>query len=117
MRLLPPATVLVVGVTVTDTEGMAVKLVELVAVPPGVVTLIGPVVTPAGAFAVMEVAFTTVKLAVLPLNLTAVAPVKLVPVRVTNVFSSALEGVKPLRVGGAMVKVAFELGVVAVVPP
>ncbi len=55
-------------------------------VPPGVVTrtLADPAV-PAGVVAVMVVAFTTLTaVAAVPLNVTAVAPVKPVPVRVTD---------------------------------
>src|SRR5438067_13283958 len=47
----------------------------LVAVPPGVVTLSGPVVAPAGTVVWMAVSEVTVKLALVPLNATAVAPV------------------------------------------
>ena len=55
-------------------------------VPPGVVTVTSTVPEPAGLVAVIEAALFTVKLAaaVAP-NLTAVAPVKLVPVMVTEV--------------------------------
>ena len=55
-------------------------------VPPGVVTttLAAPAL-PAGVVAVMVVEFTTVKtVAAVPPIVTAVAPVKLVPVRVTD---------------------------------
>jgi len=55
----------------------------LVAVPPGVVTLSGPVVAPAGTVAWIAVSEVTAKLAPRPLNATAVAPVKLVPLIVT----------------------------------
>ncbi len=56
-------------------------------VPPGVVTVTSTVpAVPAGAVAVMLVALLTVKLvAAVEPNLTAVAPVKLVPVIVTVV--------------------------------
>ena len=56
-----------------------VKLEGLVAVPPDVVTVIGPVVAPVGTFVVIRVALLTVNVAAVPLNLTAVVPVKLVP--------------------------------------
>ena len=54
--------------------------------PPAVVTVMSTVPVPAGDVAVIDVAELTVKLAaaVLP-NFTAVAPVKLVPVMVTEV--------------------------------
>src|SRR5258708_11569900 len=66
------------GATLVIVGGLAVtvKLLALVAVPPGVVTLPGLVVAPAGTVAWIAVAEVTVKLAVLPLNVTAVAPVK-----------------------------------------
>ena len=54
--------------------------------PPGVVTVTSTVPLPAGAVAVIWVALTTVTLvALVAPNLTAVAPVKLVPVIVTTV--------------------------------
>src|SRR5580704_9222897 len=66
-----------VGVTVAIVgAGMTVKLVAPVAVPPGVVTLTGPVAAAAGTVAWIAVSEVTVKLAAVPLNVTAVAPVK-----------------------------------------
>ena len=63
--------------------GINVKLLEELAVPPVVVTDIIPVV-PLATTAVMLVALTTVKEAAgVPPKLTAVAPVKSVPVMVT----------------------------------
>src|SRR3989442_15829996 len=59
--------------------GMTVKLLALLAVPPAVVTLIGPVEAPLGTVAAIEVDEFTVKPALTPLNRTALAPVKLVP--------------------------------------
>src|SRR5260370_31911421 len=56
--------------------GTTLNALLLVAVPPGVVTLSVPVVAPAGTVAWMAVAELTVKLALTPLNATAVAPVK-----------------------------------------
>ena len=55
--------------------GITVKVLLLVAVPPGVVTLTGPVVAPLGTVAEIEVSDVTVKVALVPLNRTAVAPV------------------------------------------
>ncbi|OLE97481.1 MAG: hypothetical protein AUG75_07745 [Cyanobacteria bacterium 13_1_20CM_4_61_6] len=73
----------------------------LVAVPPGVVTRSGPVVAPVGTVARMVVAESTVKfVALTPLNVTAVAPVKFVPVIVTVLPTSPLVGVKLVIVGG-----------------
>ena len=55
--------------------GITVKVLLLVAVPPAVVTLTGPVVAPLGTVAEIEVSDVTVKVALVPLNRTAVAPV------------------------------------------
>ena len=51
-----------------------------VAVPFGVVTVTGPEVPPDGTVAFIEVEDKTVNVVVVPLNFTAVAPVKFVPV-------------------------------------
>src|SRR2546428_29810 len=85
-----------------------VKALALVAVPAGVVTLSGPVVAPLGTVAVIEVAEFTVKLALVPLNVTAVAPVKFVPLSVTLLPIGPLVGVKLVIVG---------IGVTAAVSP
>src|SRR5258707_8451561 len=66
----------------------------LVVVPLGVVTLSGPVVAVAGTVAWIAVSEVTVKLALVPLNATAVAPVKLVPLIVTLAPAGPLAGVK-----------------------
>ena len=70
--------------------------------PPGVVTVTSTVPVPAGLAAVIAVSLTTVKLvaAVVPKS-TAVAPVKLVPVIVTEVPPAAgpLVGLRPVTVG------------------
>src|SRR2546426_175732 len=87
---------------------ITVKLLALVAVPPGVVTLSGPVVALAGTVAWIAVAEVTEKLALTPLNVTAVAPVKFVPLSVTLVPTGPLVGG-----GGITVKV---LALVAVPP-
>ena len=58
---------------------VTVNEVALVAVPPGVVTARGPVVAAAGSVPWIAVAEVTVKLALTPLKVTAVAPVKFVP--------------------------------------
>src|SRR5207244_11787322 len=84
-----------VNVTVT------VKLFVLVAVPPGVVTLSGPVVAPVGTVAWIVVAEVTVKFALIPLNVTVVAPVKFVPLIVTMLPTGPHGGVK-LVTGGAL---------------
>src|SRR5947207_3087177 len=87
-------------VTVGGVVSPTVKLPALLAVPPGVVTLIGPLVAPAGTVAVIAVAEPTVKLALVPLNSTAEAPVKLVPLMVTLAPTGPLAGVKLVIVGG-----------------
>src|SRR5262245_60555063 len=95
--------------------GATVKLVALVAVPPGVVTVIGPLVAPAGTIAVICPAESTVKLAGLPLNFTAVAPVKLVPLITTGMPTPLLSGEAPVIVAGWYTVSAF--GLVAKPPP
>ena len=77
------------------------KSVALVAVPPGVVTVILPVVAPDGTVAVTDVAVLVVNVAVTPLNLTAVTPVRFVPVIVTLVPTGPLVGVNDVIVGPA----------------
>ena len=91
-----------VGLKPVTVGGVNVKVPPLVAVPTGVVTLTVPVV-PAPTTAEMEVALLTVNdvAAVLP-KLTAVAPVKLVPVIVTAPRYPA-GVVKPVMVGSALV--------------
>ena len=80
---------------------MTLKFCALVAVPPGVVTLTLPVVAPAGTVAEIDEAELTVKMvALVPLNLTAVAPFKLVPVIETFVPTLPLVGESDEIVGG-----------------
>lgn len=90
--------------------GPTVK-VALEADPPGVVTVIGPVVAPAGTVVVIWIAETTVKdEAGVPLKLTAVAPVRLVPLIVTAVPAGPPPaGTKPVIVGGWITVNAVEL--------
>jgi len=78
-----------------------VKLVELVAVPPGPVTEINPVVAPTGTVAVILVEEFTTKDAVTLLKRTAVAPVKFVPVIVTEVPTGPEVGENEVIVGAA----------------
>jgi len=92
-----------------------------VAVPPGVVTLTLPEV-PAATTAVMLVAETTLNdVAAVPPKLTAVAPVKLVPVIVTVAPIAALVGVKEVIVGAGTkvnpTRVAVPPGVVTLTLP
>src|SRR5882672_12117288 len=91
-----------------------VKLLALVPVPPDAVTLNGPLVAPAGTVAWMAVSEVTAKLALTPLNATAVAPVKLEPVIVTLVPTGPLVGEKP-AIAGALAAVTL-LALVAVPP-
>ena len=73
----------------------------MVAIPPGVVTLTFPQF-PALTTAEIEVLLFTVKeLAAVPPKLTAVAPVRLVPVIVMLVPVAELVGVKDVIVGAA----------------
>jgi hypothetical protein len=82
--------------------GSTPKLLELVAVPFGVVTLIGPVTAAAGTVALIEPAETRLNTALVPLNLTAVAPVKLVPEIVTVFPTVLLPGLNPEIVGAGV---------------
>ena len=84
--------------------GGTVNGVELVAVPTGVVTVMGPVVALVGTVTEMEVPEVTTNVAAVPLNLTALAPVKLTPEIVTVVPGSPRTGVKPV-IAGAWVTV------------
>src|SRR5579859_922778 len=77
----------------------------LVAVPPGVVTEMVPVVAPVGTVVEIWLASVTEKVADPPLNLTPVAPVKFVPVKVTVVPTCPLVGEKLVSVGLATLTV------------
>ena len=111
-----PPTLGAMAVTVGACAAVTVKFVALVAVPPGVVTAIGPVVAPVGTVVVIVVAFVTVKVGCdVPLNVTPVAPVRLVPVMVTAVPVAPVVGVKLVTVGAATVTVKFEA--LVAVPP
>jgi hypothetical protein len=102
-------------VIVGEPAGVTVKFDELVAVPPGVVTLILPVCAPEGTTAVIWVSELTVKVVALVfLNFTSVAPVRLVPVMITEVPTGPVIGTKEVIVGaGTVVTVKFP-GLVAV---
>ena len=105
-----------VKLVIVGARKSTVKLVVLVTVPPAVVTEIFPVVAPVGTVAVIWVEELTVKLvAAIPFNLTAVAPVKFVPVMTTEVPTSPEAGVKLVIVGAGIVTV--KLVELAVVPP
>jgi hypothetical protein len=70
-----------------------------VVVPEGVVTVIFPVVAPDGTKAVNRWSLWNVKLAAIPLNRTAVTPVKRLPLIVTDVPTGPLVGENPLTTG------------------
>ena len=85
----------------------------LVAVPPGVVTEVFPFVADDGTTAVTLVALTGVKLAgARSLKLTAVAPVRFVPVMVTVAPALAANGVKLVIVGAGITVKSVELDAV-----
>ena len=84
---------------------VTVKLLELVAVPAGVVTRILPVAAPLGTVVVIRCALVTEKVAVTLLKVTAVAPVKLVPLIVTDVPTGPDVGENEVIVGAPVVTV------------
>lgn len=93
---------------------------ELVAVPAGVVTAIGPVLAPLGTVALIDVSEMTEYVATTPLNVTAVAPVKCVPVIDTVAPAAPLVGVKDEIVGatgGGLVVTTKDVPLVPVPPP
>ena len=102
--------------------GINVNDVAEVAVPPGVVTVILPEAV-LGMKAVMELALTTKKLvAAMPLNFTAVAPNKLVPLSVTITPNGAEAGENDVIVGAGMkvkgiAEIAVPPGEVMVIGP
>jgi hypothetical protein len=83
---------------------VTVKLDELVALPPGVVTVIGPLVAPLGTVALICVSELTAYVADVPLKLTEVAPVRPVPVIVTESPVAPLVGVKEPIAGAVAVE-------------
>src|SRR6476661_1386504 len=91
---------LMVGAGSTVKLGVARALV--LAVPEALVTVMGPVVAPAGTETVAWVPpeFTAKPLAAVPLKLTLVRPLRLVPEMVTRVPGVPLVGLKPLMAGG-----------------
>jgi hypothetical protein len=81
-----------------DMAGVTVKRVVVTKGPPlGVVTVMGPVVAPAGTVVVIVPGGPSVNVAVTPLNETAVAPVKVVPVIVTPVPTGPKIGANGLK--------------------
>ena len=82
-------------------DAVTVKDVVVCAAPPGVVRVISPLVAPTGTVAFTDVAETAVTaVPAAPLNVTAVVPVRFVPVIVTTVPAGPVVGVKAVTVGG-----------------
>ncbi len=87
-------------VSVTCRACDTLKFVALLAVPPAVVTATRPAEAPEGTVVVICVGEFTVNAAGTPLNLTAVAPVRFVPVMTTEVPAGPLVGANDVIVGG-----------------
>jgi hypothetical protein len=82
--------------------GVTVKLAALLPVMPPAVTLMGPVEPAFGTNVVIFVSESTVMdVAATPLNITAVAPVKPLPLMMTLLPIAPEAGVKELMVGAA----------------
>jgi len=105
---VPPRRPFLLTVNVTS----IVNALALVAVPPAVVTLSGPVVAPTGTVATIVVADVTVKVAGVPLNRTAVVPVKFAPLMVTPLPTTPLAGEKVVTIGAGMTVKLFALDAV-----
>lgn len=95
--------------------GMTVKFVPLIASPPGVVTVIAPVVAPTGTVAIIFPPL-NLKVALVPLNVTEVAPLRFAPLIVTAVPIPPLVGENPVMVGGAFAT-TVKVVPLAAVPP
>lgn len=103
---------------------MTVKSLLLRPVPPGVVMPILPAVAPAGTVASISVSETKVNTAPAPLKVTAVAPVKPVPLMVTGVPTGPLAGLNEVMLGGmskvtvkSLLLVSVPIGVVTLILP
>jgi hypothetical protein len=94
-------------------DAVTVKADALAAAPPAFLTLISPVVAREGTVAVIWVSELTVNFAVMPLNVTVVAPVRFVPVIVTAVPTGPEVGEKSEIVG----LVTAKLDALVAVPP
>jgi len=123
VTVAPGAPLAGVKLVIVGGAPVTLKLPLLVAVPLGVVTVTGPLVALAGTVALIWVSEATPNVAAVPLNATAVAPVKPVPLIVTAVPGGPLDGVNPVIVGGGPVTVkllllvAVPLVVVTVIGP
>jgi hypothetical protein len=82
--------------------GMNVKFVLDTAVPPGVIILIGPDAPEPSVALILEVETNVNDVAGVPPKLTAVTPVKLVPVIVTVAPLAPVVGVNDVMVGAGM---------------
>ena len=104
-------------------EVVTVKFEAESALPPGVVTANFPVLAPVGTVVEICVALFTVKDAAVPFRVSAVAPVRLVPVTVTAVPAWPEAGLKLTIVGAEAVtvklvaEVALPAGVVTEIFP
>lgn len=78
-----------------EIDGITPKLPELVLLPPGVVTLIAPVRAPDGTVAVIFVSDATVNVAATPPKVTELAPLRALPVIVTDDPTVAADGEIP----------------------
>jgi len=96
--------------------GVTVKLLAELAVPDAVVTEIFPVAAPAGTVVVTCVAFVTVNVAAVLPNVTAVAPARLLPVKITLVPTAPFPGAK-LAMDGNFNGAGVGAGLVAPPPP
>ena len=97
---VPTGPLLGLNELIVGSAPVTVKALALSTEPPGVVTLILPVVAPLGTLVLIWVSETIPKLAVVPLKVTWVAPVKFVPVMVTAVPTGPLVGVNKVIIGG-----------------
>jgi hypothetical protein len=102
MTAVPTGPVVGLNAEIVGGGALIAKLVADRTVPAGVVTLILPVVVPLATVAAICVELFTVKLAAaVELNFTAVAPVKFVPVIVTEIPATPLVGLKLVMVGAS----------------
>jgi len=100
VTIAPKLPLLGVNEVIVGDGGITVKLAALLQVPPGVITLIGPLVVPAFTLALMLVLLTRVKVdAATPLNFTAEALLKLLPLMLTVVYKAPLLGVNEVITG------------------
>src|SRR5665647_2413648 len=101
-------------------ETLPVNADDGVPTPRGVVTAIVPLVAPEGTVTVIRVALGTLKLvAGVPWKATLLAPLKPLPVKVTEVPTGPEVGVKPVTVGAGTTDVftyAFRHTLASVIP-